>query len=139
MRKLFISIFFSAVKMFLIGITSLLVMTAGFSGCNKEENPANTNNNNAANYEVTIQGNQFIPSILVIPEGSTVKWTNMDSYQHTVTSGVPSTGDGKFDSGLIQAGESYSFTFTTADSYNYFCEIHPFMTGSITVESNNSY
>ncbi|MDE1726649.1 MAG: hypothetical protein KGH89_05225 [Thaumarchaeota archaeon] len=78
----------------------------------------------------------FNPNILNINIGQTVTWTNTDTVGHTATSGKPSdsqTGT-VFDSSLIAAGKSYTSTaFNTAGTYNYFCMVHPWMTGEIIV------
>ena len=59
---------------------------------------------------------------------------NDDSSSHTVTSGNIIEGPDKiFDSGLIKAGETFSFKFEKAGTYNYFCMIHPWANASVTV------
>ena len=70
----------------------------------------------------------FSPSSLTIAPGTTVIWKNMTQVPHTVTS-----NSGAFDSGTISPGGSFSFKFTQAGSYSYHCQIHPFMTASVTV------
>jgi plastocyanin len=69
---------------------------------------------------VTMSNLSFSPS---------VTWKNNDSVQHSVTSDT-----GLFDSGLFNAGGSYSHTFSTAGTYNYHCSIHAGMTGKIIVQ-----
>ncbi len=77
----------------------------------------------------------FDPSSVSVVKGSTVIWTNMDTAAHTVTSGTPSSGpSGEFDSGLISAGSTFKNTFDTSGTYEYFCIVHPWMTGSVTVQ-----
>ena len=79
--------------------------------------------------------NCFSPSEANIAVGDTVTWTNTDKVGHTTTSGQPSdnqTGT-VWDSSLVAAGMSYSFTFQTAGDYHYFCMVHPWMTGEIVV------
>jgi len=66
-----------------------------------------------------------------------VTWTNNDAVGHTVTSGS-STGtvaspDGLFDSGDIAPGETFSYTFTEAGTFDYFCTPHPWMMGTVIV------
>jgi len=79
----------------------------------------------------------FIPNVLNIQVGDSVIWTNDDTTVHTITSGTSSGGtDGAFDSDLIQPGNSYSITFPNAYSYNYFCVVHPWMEGIVTVTSS---
>ena len=77
----------------------------------------------------------FLPSTVTIDVGGTVTWENPDNVPHTVTSGTSSNGpDGYFDSSLIMVGQSYSNTFDSAGTYTYFCMIHPWMAGTVTVE-----
>jgi plastocyanin len=76
----------------------------------------------------------FSPSEVSVNVGDTVTWSNDDSAAHTVTSGTPSDGpDGTFDSSLFMAGTTFSYTFDKAGEYNYFCMVHPWMTGKIQV------
>jgi len=79
--------------------------------------------------------NCFDPNVVNIAPGDTVTWTNNDKVGHTTTSGQPSdnqTGT-VWDSSLVAAGKSYSFTFQNAGDYKYFCMVHPWMTGEIVV------
>ena len=76
----------------------------------------------------------YLPASLSISVGDTVEWDNVDTAAHTVTAGSPADGpSGAFDSSLLMAGASYSFTFDAAGSYDYFCMVHPWMTGKVTV------
>ena len=64
-----------------------------------------------------------------------VEWANADTDVHTVTSGIPPDVDGIFDSGLFQPGKSFQHQFTESGDYPYFCLVHPWMTGVVTVLS----
>ena len=76
----------------------------------------------------------FSPADITINAGDTIEWNNVDTSIHTATSGSPSEGpSGVFNSELIGIGESYAFTFEEAGSYDYFCLLHPWMAGSVTV------
>ena len=76
----------------------------------------------------------YLPASLSVSIGDTVEWDNIDTAAHTVTAGSPAEGpSGAFDSSLLMAGASYSFTFDAAGSYDYFCMVHPWMTGKVTV------
>ncbi|MDP2660831.1 MAG: cupredoxin family copper-binding protein [Dehalococcoidia bacterium] len=79
--------------------------------------------------DVVIQNFAFGPKTLTAPVGTTVRWTNKDSAAHTVTS-----GKGAFDSGNLAQGQSFSFKFTQAGTFDYACKIHPNMTATITVQ-----
>jgi plastocyanin len=77
----------------------------------------------------------FDPAEISVKTGNTVVWTNEDLASHTVTSGKPS--DDKFgtmfDSGLIKNGATFQYKFSSAGTTEYFCTLHPWMTGKITV------
>ena len=76
----------------------------------------------------------YIPYQVTVDVGGVVTWSNDDSAAHTVTAGSAADGpSGVFDSSLVMGGGAYSFTFEDAGSYDYFCMVHPWMVGSVTV------
>ena len=76
----------------------------------------------------------FSPAMVSINAGDTVEWANIDTAAHTVTGGSPAMGpSGVFDSSLLMASANYAFTFDEAGSYDYFCMVHPWMVGSVSV------
>ena len=77
---------------------------------------------------VSISDFKFNPATLTVPVGATVTWSNKDEEPHTIAA-----KDGSFHSPGIDTNGNYSFTFTTAGSYDYICSIHPFMTGTVVV------
>src|SRR3990170_13495 len=77
----------------------------------------------------------YDPQDITVSIGTTVKWTNNDEMIHTVTSGTPELGpSGIFDSSILNAGSSFEHTFSSAGSVDYYCIVHPWMTGSVTAE-----
>jgi len=76
----------------------------------------------------------YIPSYHVAKAGETVYWENQDSAFHSVTSGQQENPDGLFDSGHIDPYERFSYEFTEAGVYSYYCTLHPWMNGVIKVE-----
>ncbi|MFF4276765.1 plastocyanin/azurin family copper-binding protein [Streptomyces sp. NPDC001536] len=85
----------------------------------------------APDYQVDIMNNKFGDGKqLVVEVGQTVRWTNHDSVPHTVTT---TKGPKKFDSGTLDQGDSWSYTFTTAGTYEYYCAVHPDMVASVKV------
>jgi len=80
---------------------------------------------------VAIKDFAFTPSSITVKKGTTVTWTNQDSTPHTVTSS--GSGEKAMDSQDLAQGGTYSVTFDTAGTYEYFCTIHPNMTGTVTV------
>lgn len=83
----------------------------------------------AAGSDVTIQGFKVAPQALEVKVGTKVTWTNKDTAQHTATSGTPSAKDGKWDSGALASGAAFTFTFTQAGTFSYFCTVHPTTSG----------
>jgi plastocyanin len=97
---------------------------------------------------VLIVNYAYLPADVTVPAGTTVTWVNQDSVGHTVTEGDPNSPKPAnlrvFDSSgeavngkvsLIGAGQSWSYTFTTPGTYEYYCIVHPYMIGYITVTS----
>ena len=77
----------------------------------------------------------FDPKDIKIAIGTTVKWTNNDEAVHTVTSGTAEKGPSAlFDSSMMNAGSSFEYTFNSVGTVDYFCMVHPWMTGSVTAE-----
>jgi plastocyanin len=70
----------------------------------------------------------FEPANAAVQPGDTITWVNEGNHPHTVTS-----DDGLFDSEVLNPGDSFSVTFPEAGTLTYHCEIHPSMTGSVTV------
>jgi plastocyanin len=68
---------------------------------------------------IGIRDNQFSPGELTITAGTTVSWQHEGSFPHTVTA-----DDGQFDSGNLEGGDSYSFTFDEPGEYPYHCQYH---------------
>ncbi len=79
--------------------------------------------------EVKIDNFSFGPVELTVPVGTTVTWTNRDDIPHTVVS-----TDKVFKSKVLDTDEKFSYTFSKAATYPYFCSIHPKMTGKVIVQ-----
>ena len=77
----------------------------------------------------------YDPQDISVSLDSTVQWINEDETIHTVTSTSPDgVTDGIFDSSIIDAGGSFTYTFDSAETFDYICIVHPWMIGSVTVE-----
>ncbi|AFS83134.1 multicopper oxidase domain-containing protein [Candidatus Nitrosopumilus sediminis] len=68
----------------------------------------------------------FYPKLTQIQVGDTITWTNKDNSVHTVTS-----NDGLFDSGMMMPGDTFDQTFEDVGLYEYYCMLHPWMTGAV--------
>jgi plastocyanin len=78
---------------------------------------------------VRIESFAFAPQTLRTAVGTTVRWTNGDAAQHTVTS----TRNGPLSSTVLGKGKGYAYRFRRAGTFAYFCEIHPSMKGRVVV------
>lgn len=82
-----------------------------------------------AKSQVTIDNFSFSPSTVTVSVGTTMRWTNHDDVPHTVVS-----DDKIFRSKALDTDEGFTYTFTKAGTYSYFCSLHPKMTGKIVVQ-----
>jgi len=85
--------------------------------------------NSAANAEIKIDNFSFGPQAITVPVGTTVTWINRDDIPHTVVS-----TEGVFKSKVQDTDEKFSYTFTKAGTYPYYCSVHPKMTGQVIVK-----
>ena len=82
----------------------------------------------------------YIPYMVTIDVGGEVMWNNIDAMAHTVTAGTPTEGVSEhFDSGLVAPGAMFSHEFTEAGTFDYFCMVHPWMTGAVMVSSEETH
>ena len=79
--------------------------------------------------EVRVDNFSFGPETLSVPTNSTVTWVNKDDVPHVIAS-----NDGLFKSKALDTDDKYSYTFTKAGTYSYYCSIHPKMVGKILVQ-----
>jgi plastocyanin len=99
-----------------LAVAAAIILQLGAIGARAEE------------MKVTIDNFTFTPAELKVKVGDTVTWTNHDDIPHTVVSA------GKYRSKTMDTDDHFSFTFTAAGDYKYFCSLHPHMTGMIKVE-----
>lgn len=76
--------------------------------------------------------NDLCPTV-VVEVGQQVLWTNKDSHAHIVREN-PAKGNSMFDSGTLQPGDSFAYTFIEAGEYSYICTSDGVMTGTVTVQ-----
>jgi plastocyanin len=124
------------------------LLAAGLTGC--ASSSADTTSSSTASArgkgtQIALSQLMFMPAKTTIKVGTTVTWTNDESISHTVTSGV-ATGvdrsttlrsgekpDGRFNKKLPNKGDSFSFTFSKAGTFSYYCDIHKGMNASVVV------
>jgi len=122
-------------KRHFVGLLTALILASGvlvLIGCGYQESPtvpAPTPASTGAQASVDISDFAFEPQTLQFSPGTEVVWTNKDSATHTVTS-----RDDIFDSGSLPGGATFSDTFDQNGTFEYYCTIHPSMTGTIVAE-----
>jgi plastocyanin len=104
------------------GVARVLAAVVLFSGAVRAEDAT-----------AKIDNFTFAPARLTVKAGTTVTWRNKDDIPHTVTSAAR-----LFKSKALDTDDSFSFTFTEPGTYEYFCSLHPRMTGTIVVEPGNA-
>ena len=102
---------------------AMLLLFAGSSSVKANDQPS------TANVAVKIDSFVFGPQAITVPVGTTVTWTNSDDIPHTAVS-----TDGVFKSKVMDTDEKFSYTFTMAGTYSYYCSVHPRMTGQVVVK-----
>jgi plastocyanin len=102
---------------------AMLLLFAGSPSVTANDQPS------PVNAEVKIDNFVFGPQTITVPVGATVTWTNKDDIPHTSVS-----TDGVFKSKVLDTDEKFSYTFTKAGEYSYYCTIHPKMTGKVVVQ-----
>jgi plastocyanin len=78
---------------------------------------------------VRIDGMRYDPGNITVKPGTTVTWVHGSQMPHTINGNA----DG-LRSGTLYKGQQYSHTFNATGNYNYYCGLHPSMTGSVVVE-----
>jgi plastocyanin len=112
------------------GLAAALVLGTLGLGAGQSSHVANAQEK-MSTIEVKIDNFSFGPVTLTVPVRTTVTWINRDDIPHTIVS----TDDSKtFKSKVLDTDEKFSFTFSKAGTYPYFCSIHPKMTGKVIVQ-----
>jgi plastocyanin len=104
-------------------LIAMVLLAAASSSVAANAQPA------AATAGVKIDNFVFGPQTITVPVGTTVTWTNADDIPHTSVS-----TEGVFKSKVLDTDEKFSYTFTKAGTYPYYCTIHPKMTGKVVVQ-----
>jgi plastocyanin len=125
---------------FFIAAGFLFVILGISNSCSKPQDNLNTGSTDGSGTlakggsagpglnEVWIQGMVYNPSTITVTAGTTITWTNKDGVAHTVTSST-----GLFDSGSFGTNGTYSRTFATTGTFQYFCILHPSMIATVVV------
>ena len=120
-----------ALCLLLVGVTAarLSVTHAQSQGTGMDMGKGQATDQKMGMHEVNIDNFSFTPMEMTIPAGLQVTWINKDDVPHTVVS-----VDHQFKSKALDTDEKFSFTFSNPGTYEYFCSVHPKMTGKIVVK-----
>ncbi len=116
-------------SVFVAGLLVTAVMGLGGIVAEHKSFVASAQEKQASSAEVKIDNFSFGPVAITVSVGTTVTWINRDDIPHTVVS-----TDKVFKSKVLDTDEKFSYTFTKAGEYPYFCSIHPKMTGKVVVQ-----
>ncbi len=109
---------------FLKALAAMLILVPVLYGCSKKDAASPSSNKET----IYMKNAVFSNTNLQVLGGTTVTWVNDDTQVHTVTA-----DDGSFDSGDLQPGQSFQFSFTVIGPHAYHCMHHSSMTGLVTV------
>jgi plastocyanin len=111
------------------GAIGLLFLAVGIAALSNDGSRAVAGDNETQGTKITIDNFSFTPAEVTVPVGATVTWVNHDDVPHTVVS-----NDKKFKSKALDTDDTFSFTFSQAGTYEYYCSVHPKMTAKVTVK-----
>ena len=111
-------------------VTAFVLLGFGILKSSPARPGASSENHSSPGYNVNIDNFSFTPATLTVPVGAKVAWTNKDDVPHTVVS----TNNAFTHSPALDTDETFSYTFTKAGSYEYYCSIHPKMVGKVVVQ-----
>lgn len=113
-----------------IAVTVMLAAAFAAPGSRRAGFAAGAANAAAGPYQVKIDNFAFGPGTLTVPAGATVTWTNLDDAPHNIVS-----TDGKgIKSPVLDTNQKFTYTFSKAGAYSYYCAIHPRMVGKVIVQ-----
>ena len=122
-----------AIPTLIAGVTLVACASTAGSGASVAPATSAPTATPAPKAAVAIKGFAFSPATLTIDKGTIVTITNNDSATHTFTSGASRTKDGKFDQQITGSAEG-TVTFDTVGTFEYFCQIHSSMKGTVVVK-----
>ena len=105
-------------------LIAVIILLIAISGCTEQKTQSQTQSQSTN--AIDIKDFAFNPDTITVTKGTTVTWTNKESAPHTVKGTA-------FTSGTLNQGQSYSYTFNEAGTFEYLCGIHPSMRAKVIV------
>jgi plastocyanin len=122
-----------AIPTLIAGVTLVACASTAGSGASAAPATSAPTATPAPKAAVTIKGFAFSPAALTVSKGTIVTFTNQDSATHSVSSGASRVKDNKFDQQISGSAEG-TVTFDTVGTFEYFCQFHSSMKGTVTVQ-----
>jgi plastocyanin len=114
------------VVMIVVGFIGIQFSTTSNGSGDESASPTSVNDSQVT---IDIQGYAYHPSNISVPRGAKVTWLNDDNVVHTATE----KGNAAWDTQIIHSGESKTIEFDSPGTFRYYCTIHPYMVGTLTV------
>ena len=112
-------------RLYVFTLAAVIVTLAGFGAARAQAHRSDA----APEASIEIDNFKFGVVNLTVAAGTTVTWTNRDDVPHTVASATK-----LFKSKPLDTGDTFSYTFKDAGTFEYYCSMHPRMTGKIVVK-----
>ena len=112
---------------------TLIVLTPAFESAPKILDETTTTTVEIINEGTAPDDAEFRPDTINMEAGVKVIWKNTDASAHTVTSGTPGSPSGLFDSRIMAPDDEFEVTFKEEGVFDYYCELHPMMTGKVII------
>src|SRR5271169_2732377 len=116
-------------SMFFASLVAAAVMNLGGIIAQRASFAASAQEKHASTADVKIDNFSFGPATITVAVGTTVTWINQDDIPHKVVS-----NNDEFKSKVLDTDEKFSYTFSKAGTYPYFCSLHPKMTSKVIVQ-----
>jgi plastocyanin len=124
----------SIVLLCVLALAGAGFVVAAMHGAFRAGSTVSQNNVAVAVTHVSMVNDAFTPARIQVTIGTTVTWTNRDSVSHNVTlSPVVMSASNNWESGSLYPGQSFSYTFTSRGTFQYYCQGQPGMTGTVIV------
>lgn len=124
-------------NVFLVLIVSLSIMVLGVTPVFADQSTASVSIPQGVAQGCEESKECFIPYEIIVDVGGVVVWTNNDSEAHTISSGKSGQPSGDFNSGGIFPGDSFEHKFETVGVFQYYCKVHPWEEGVVTVQGTS--
>lgn len=120
-------------KLPVLAAVAVAVLAAGVGAVILRSQSAGNSSTDGSLVHVAVGDYSFSPNRVTIKAGTTVQWMNMDTVAHTVTFGSHDDMGGSMGSGMLGHMGMYQYRFMEPGTYEYHCEPHPYMTGTVVV------